>query len=101
QAHPGAHPLSLHDALPICWLHADVQDLVAALLQDLSFEMDARLSLLRQSRGVDQGRLAEGALLRDQQLRDRLQRLASEAATLARSEEHTSELQSRENLVCR
>lgn len=65
------------------WLHADVQDLVAALLQDLSFEMDARLSLLRQSRGVDQGRLAEGALLRDQQLRDRLQRLASEAATLA------------------
>src|SRR5690625_2825427 len=65
------------------WLHADVQDLVAALLQDLSFEMDARLSLLRQSRGLDQGRLAEGALLRDQQLRDRLQRLASEAATLA------------------
>src|SRR5690625_2908586 len=65
------------------WAHADVQDLTAALLQDLSFDMDARLSVLVESRNPGQRALAEQELLQDQQLRDRLQRLASEAATLA------------------
>lgn len=65
------------------WAHADVQDLAAALLQDLSFDMDARLSILVDSPDPLQRSEAERDLLRDQQLRDRLQRLASETATLA------------------
>lgn len=64
------------------WTHGDVQDQAQALLQDLSFNMEAQLSVLVTD--TDAGRRAgAGALLgMDRPLRDRLQRLATEAATL-------------------
>src|SRR5690606_41854704 len=75
--------LSLHDALPICGL--------APLELELDVEIHAE---------AHEARLAR--------LEARQRRLAGEAARLVdrngsrgRSEEHTSELQSRENLVCR
>src|SRR5688572_31522446 len=68
------YTLSLHDALPICQ-HRDA---------------------------ADQGAHAAAALLRRQLARRHLLRAGGErAAAEGRSEEHTSELQSQSNLVCR
>src|SRR5690606_41823625 len=93
---PPPYPLPLHDALPIsdCRIVlltvSDAEDDVVAalragadgyLLKDM--EPEELLVRIRQA--------AEGRMVVSEQL----------AATLARSEEHTSELQSRENLVCR
>lgn len=65
------------------WIHVDVQDQVGALLQDLSFDMDAQLSVLVDDADPDLRKEAKQSLMRDQQMRNRLQRIATEAATLA------------------
>src|SRR5690606_40246082 len=77
-----AHTLSLHDALPICFRSVTYNSPVTRLLFDLRRTTDAGLPFAPWS-------LKRAAAL-VQKLRDG-----------ARSEEHTSELQSRENLVCR
>src|SRR5690606_42044609 len=91
---PAIYTLSLHDALPI-WLSGARRQRRAdgrAVRRSLGLEPD----LLNED-GVDGGR-------RMQRARDashsvvRRRRLGAQSA---RSEEHTSELQSRENLVCR
>src|SRR5690606_41781474 len=85
-ATPGFYTLSLHDALPISMLEAPggVDGLV------LQIDLHARE---RQLQGVQVGvRAAVGVGL------DPADRLGQPGT---RSEEHTSELQSRENLVCR
>lgn len=64
------------------WAHADVQDEAQGLLSDLSFNMDARLVTLVTDNDVARRAAAEAALSQDRQWRDRLQRLAAEAATL-------------------
>src|SRR5690606_41687833 len=100
-APPELCTLSLHDALPIFEAHADLLDIA--------------------TQGSQQGRLApvdtgqqnqpvEGVVLRlavpdrsegtAEQLIDILD-IQLGVQRIARSEEHTSELQSRENLVCR
>src|SRR5207302_11469417 len=99
-SHPTSTPpistLSLHDALPISLLSG--KSSLTLLSVTLLFErFDAR------GEGVDPGR-HRGDLRRegagffgaDDQLR-----LVGDITAEARSEEHTSELQSRENLVCR
>src|SRR5205085_10368234 len=82
---PFIHPLSLHDALPIC-SRADLlqhpgrqqlADLVAAESEDAFADLDRVLANQWRRAGVIAGGRAE------------------------RSEEHTSELQSQSNLVCR
>lgn len=62
------------------WTHGDVQDQAAAILDDLSFNMESELSLLLADTG--QHGTAGTILNLDRQLRDRLQRLSAEAATL-------------------
>src|SRR5690606_40909321 len=79
---PAIYPLSLHDALPI-FGGADADPAGAA--EGLA-QLDGRRADPAGA-GMDQGFLT------------RLQ--ASQLEQVERSEEHTSELQSRENLVCR
>src|SRR5690606_40058385 len=95
-ASPCVHTLSLHDALPIfnhrfletgMRVHDDLRTLEPALRERIAarvkrgkLDLTLRLRAPEQQRGlqVDEARVEE-----------------------LRSEEHTSELQSRENLVCR
>src|SRR5690606_41580799 len=92
-------PLSLHDALPIsgppAWLDTstafigredELADLVAAVSAN-------QVTVVTGPGGVGKSRLAAESL---PALYDRLA-----LPITVRSEEHTSELQSRENLVCR
>src|SRR5690606_41218939 len=92
---PGVSALSLHDALPISVLRLalDVQLHVAFALRDVPRERAG--GLVRTGAAV---RAAHGAVLPvHAEVADggHLHRVG------VRSEEHTSELQSRENLVCR
>src|SRR5690606_40467994 len=79
---PGTDPLSLHDALPICWgipAFCDYQGKAIYMDTDMIVLCDlAELWNLEFEPG--KAVMAKGG---------------------QRSEEHTSELQSRENLVCR
>lgn len=64
------------------WTHADVQDQVQGILSDLSFNMDTQLAaLVIEADPVTRG-AAERALSRDWLLRDRMQQIGSDAATL-------------------
>src|SRR5690606_40911011 len=82
---PGIYPLSLHDALPIFVQRRRRRALRGERLQD--------------GLGDLQGRDAPGLGRRD--LSGVVDVPRGRAVRRARSEEHTSELQSRENLVCR
>src|SRR5690606_41963654 len=88
------YPRSLHDALPIC----QSGEPVAAPLEALH-QFEAVLDRLRHGRT----RIAKFAQHEQgTRLARQTERLGlSLAAERVRSEEHTSELQSRENLVCR
>src|SRR5690606_41982583 len=79
------YTLSLHDALPIC-LRPGLAD-----ARDEKLENRARMLGRIDVRGTQVGREQLVAA-------EHIQR---QKAVLVRSEEHTSELQSRENLVCR
>src|SRR5690606_41533451 len=85
--------LSLHDALPIFRLRADAAELAAATVAG---GPPTELGGLPELKAA-QARLDE-LLTEVQQTGAELKGLAP---LLLRSEEHTSELQSRENLVCR
>ncbi len=64
------------------WVHADIQDQVQGILSDLSFNLDTRLAVLMAGASVGSQSEAEEALSQDWLLRDRVQQLGSEAATL-------------------
>src|SRR5690606_41488427 len=81
-----SHPLSLHDALPI-------SEQCAAL------GLQARRHGQASAAGRVLAAAAESAAVDRVGRRDRARRAA--LSVDVRSEEHTSELQSRENLVCR
>src|SRR5207302_9735705 len=83
------HSLSLHDALPICG---------ALRFRLPRNETSAGQAASRRRRRLARVGVGVRARVRLARLRSHEQR-ASERG--ARSEEHTSELQSRENLVCR
>src|SRR5690606_41812295 len=94
RAEPRHPPSSLHDALPI-WPGASLA-VVSPTVRDGLFINSADASAVRRAVGRLYGRLdAAGSAVR----------LVHQAVSVAwadrRSEEHTSELQSRENLVCR
>src|SRR5690606_42139403 len=83
--------LSLHDALPIFHRHA----VTCSLTYDLVVSWDAELSALTE-------RIARPMFTRPEPrstFGDLVRALLADVPR--RSEEHTSELQSRENLVCR
>lgn len=65
------------------WTQVDVQDQASALLDDMSFNMDASLRILTTAPDTAQLGAVERELGIERRQRDRLQRLASEAATLA------------------
>lgn len=64
------------------WIHADVQDQVQGMLSDLSFNMDTQLAALVVNTDARTRAGAEQALSQDWLLRDRVQQIGSEAATL-------------------
>lgn len=64
------------------WVHADIQDQVQGILSDLSFNLDTQLAALMAGAGLASRSEAEAALSQDWLLRDRVQQLGSEAATL-------------------
>src|SRR5690606_41969094 len=78
------YPLSLHDALPISWVS------IPSLLK---MSASSLIRAILTSRCVFSMTLAASATL--------IEGALWVPATMIRSEEHTSELQSRENLVCR
>src|SRR5690606_40909588 len=95
---PATATLSLHDALPIwlllkwalAWLVAE------ALLLTLAIVLYRRIVNQRQHRLSHQRQVRQR-----KRLLKRAQKIAQLLPGMVRSEEHTSELQSRENLVCR
>src|SRR5690606_41934043 len=84
---PEIYPLSLHDALPICVRSVRGTSLRARPVRILTRYHSPRPETMDRRSFIRYG--ASGALT------------ASISANALRSEEHTSELQSRENLVCR
>src|SRR5690606_40426859 len=89
------HSLSLHDALPIS-AHARVRGAPGGVLGDEVVDhvgAEALAEIPDVERDAEQVRRTAGI----HRVLDR----AAAARSGARSEEHTSELQSRENLVCR
>src|SRR5690606_41707521 len=98
---PQTHPLPLHDALPIsAVLRPDRTDEVVAALtailraveRDVAPPLDALSS-------VANDLSARGGSVATRMINVHVERIAE--VLTSRSEEHTSELQSRENLVCR
>src|SRR5690606_41796294 len=77
---PEAYSLSLHDALPISWL--GILARAAPRIEELVYANHERGFALYSMRSAEVSRRTSWS-------------------TTRRSEEHTSELQSRENLVCR
>src|SRR5690606_41235968 len=92
-------PLSLHDALPICQWFAKRKNVIA-LLRETIFQQESPLV------DTDANNKAADADAALQELGGDQVAFGYLTATVTvmdedRSEEHTSELQSRENLVCR
>src|SRR5690606_41485771 len=82
---------SLHDALPICGLRASGGDHGGMRARDEPWALDVgRRRCAGETNPADEGGSAR-----------QYRRLHGACGRAFRSEEHTSELQSRENLVCR
>src|SRR5690606_42028679 len=87
-ATPPIYTLSLHDALPISQMNPD---LVIHSMKLMSLQIIVSLKTVLT--------LSKPAVQCSKQLKG--ERYQKSVITTTRSEEHTSELQSRENLVCR
>src|SRR5690606_40878308 len=90
------YPLSLHDALPICLISSKVQDTMRAI-RTFAILGIAALYLA----GCQQEQAAQPAPPPPEVTVTQPVRKQIVQWDRYRSEEHTSELQSRENLVCR
>src|SRR5690606_41944771 len=88
-ATPELYPLSLHDALPISWRAWPFPTSTARRCRPIGLIRPAAV-LSRQGEGAFVRWTPDGDFVGEEPVRG-----------LLRSEEHTSELQSRENLVCR
>src|SRR5690606_40520576 len=99
-ATPDIYRLSLHDALPIFDHIGTSSTVLLAIVNDI-------LDLATVDAGIMQLDIEDVAIADEidaaaKRVKERLQEHdLSLNVNLARSEEHTSELQSRENLVCR
>src|SRR5690606_40303046 len=98
---PGSLTLSLHDALPILVAGGARPQERVIVIVDIAgrvatkARVDASLALGSLHIDVGQHHLAKGAVVKPVVAHPPVHQ-----RTLRRSEEHTSELQSRENLVC-
>src|SRR5207244_11956892 len=98
---PRPLPLSLHDALPICRL-ATLLGMAAGLVLGLVADQHGILSPEAAWRGLRASQVLFGAIPSLRSLGYDLPPLPTLLELpLARSEEHTSELQSPDHLVCR
>src|SRR5690606_40837494 len=95
RSHTALYPLSLHDALPI---YLPVVALKAKGAADDREPTGIKESVLRAGAGPD-AFVVDDHLLGGKSQRQSV--LIEGEDGVSRSEEHTSELQSRENLVCR
>src|SRR5690606_42155660 len=93
------YTLSLHDALPILSSPVRAQHLQGAPVAEVAFRLVRRLRHAKQHPRLVLGPSPPPSPCRRQCQRPLLSE--SRPVVFARSEEHTSELQSRENLVCR
>src|SRR5690606_41173742 len=80
------HTLSLHDALPICTPLLTISAASKQGLKELLYEVKSQVNAVYEAEAAEEPDEDEGVPLYTIQ---------------PRSEEHTSELQSREKLVCR
>src|SRR5690606_41910766 len=94
RATPGRYTLSLHDALPISERASLSADQAKAWAED-----EEGVSMRLANVLTELGKLAEAEQVYADLLKSQPGNTAARASL--RSEEHTSELQSRENLVCR
>src|SRR5690606_40542341 len=97
---PDTAALSLHDALPICAgrpRHAAIPDCHGHRRSPLHRRVFRIVRLDREEAPVGAHCLGVPPMTTQRTKTE----IATEFLTLCRSEEHTSELQSRENLVCR
>src|SRR5207244_13162216 len=92
-------PLSLHDALPICGEETRSNKWLAELQQDMFVEINPADAA---ERGIKDGAwvwVSGPEMAGDKACR--MKALVTERVGKGRSEEHTSELQSPDHLVCR
>src|SRR5206468_11470062 len=92
---PQIYPLSLHDALPICSAGLCNPQSVP-LKRDLDPEANGTVAAIEQLRITKAGRQSVQASV---EIDERID--SAKGRRRIRSEEHTSELQSRSDLVCR
>src|SRR5690606_42073064 len=94
-------PLSLHDALPIC-ITADVRvrklDIIFSTASSSLLGADRILLIYFGALAIMTNNMSVGMLIAFHAYRDQFTNRIG--GLVDRSEEHTSELQSRENLVC-
>src|SRR5690606_42111804 len=94
------YPLSLHDALPICFIIHRIRNNSRLSVQNIIYEPSRSVNRRKISVFVQIIRIC--SILLSQIIQTVIRRpIYVEIITSIRSEEHTSELQSRENLVCR
>src|SRR5690606_41937945 len=91
--------LSLHDALPICTPFGHGRPFTRRQLEDLVRGAELEPLAWSQALYLPPWPLLAGAAEGVEAVASRV--LPGAAGVILRSEEHTSELQSRENLVCR
>src|SRR5690606_41495436 len=95
------YPLSLHDALPISAAELETSGAVGCFVEELLSEPPARAGVeafYRSWLELDRVATPDPDAFPEYSA-DTLEALRAETLRFARSEEHTSELQSRENLV--
>src|SRR5690606_40173297 len=98
---PETYPRSLHDALPICGFRTRYQRRLtdAQQIAGRLSELGGVQQIQRLAAGLDRCTQRMDARQQAGEVEARSTQLAG-VEVILRSEEHTSELQSRENLVC-
>src|SRR5690606_41251086 len=92
------HTLSLHDALPIYFEYDPAQCIVCSRCVRACEEVQGTFALTIEGRGFESRMVAS---MHEDFIASECVSCGACVQACPRSEEHTSELQSRENLVCR
>src|SRR5690606_40739353 len=98
---PGVYAPALHDALPICRLFEGMSDRTLEILESAGLLAHIGVALVFLVFVVHSKHLHIFLAPLNVMFKRRPDGLGAAQPMMSRSEEHTSELQSRENLVCR